>query len=127
VQLFALGVSPTDMAVYNMTTQIMMFLMMVVSSFATAVTIRMNVYLGRGETDTAKFITQYGVALMIVFLVMFSILFRIKTHWFVLIFSNDPVLFQEFDDYSSLIAVYLVFYGAANELSRVLNNMGRTK
>jgi len=47
-------ISYNDMAVYNMTVKLILIVLMFVTSFATAVTIRMNYMLGNGQTLLAK-------------------------------------------------------------------------
>jgi len=59
--IMAFALSAGDMAVYNITIKIMLMLMMFASSFATALTVRMNYFLGNGDHVKAKKFTFAGI------------------------------------------------------------------
>jgi len=100
---------------------------MFVSSFATALTVKMNYYLGHNQPALAKKFTFAGIYVMFAMMTFFGITFKLSTKYFVYIFSSDPLVIEIFETYSWIISILLVFYGVSNELTRVINNMGKTK
>jgi Na+-driven multidrug efflux pump len=107
--------------------RIMWIALTLVGSLSGASAINMSLRLGRLDPDGARQAGYVGITMSAVILLVLSTGILFRSRWFGMIFTNDSIFLDMFEEASLPFTITLFFMNLAVAIERIPYSMGRTK
>jgi hypothetical protein len=107
--------------------RIMWIALIMVGALSGASAINMSLRLGRFDPDGARQAGYVGIAMSTAILLVLSTGIMFRSRWFGMIFTNDAIFLDMFEEASVPFTFTLFFMNLAVAIERIPYSMGRTK
>ena len=116
-----------EVAVFNTSYRIMWIALIMVGSLAGASAINMSLRLGRSDPNGARQAGYVGLAMSTCILLLLSCGILLRSRLFGMIFTNDIIFLDMFEEASLPFTATLFFMNLAVAVERIPYSMGRTR